>query len=169
MIICFLSFIAEILLLHSQWNRHRTRSPHGGLLAGKCPWSCFRGAEGIYLTYCMSFWEKACNIDSCIIYKGLLSVYYMYTSSKWIVITGTCIVFTPYRYSVTSYYFGKKVSKFSFMIHKHCMPSSHLEYFRENDINMQLILYGAIQIRNFMLHYWSSCDDFNSINIKINA
>lgn len=153
MMICFLSFIAEILLLHSQWNRHRTCSPHGGLLAGKCPWSCFRGAEGIYLTYCMSFWEKPCNIDSCI--RTVICLYnYMYTSSKWI-----C---SHYRYMYCIYIlqviclylqFWEKGFRFSFMIHKHCMPSSHLEYFRENDINMQLILYGAIQIRNFMLNY----------------
>lgn len=58
MIISSLSFIAEILLLHSQWNRHRTCCPHGGLLAGKCPWSCFRGAKGIYYLRTAWIFEK---------------------------------------------------------------------------------------------------------------
>ena len=38
--------ISEILLLHSQWDRHRACSSDGGLLAGKCLGTCLRGPEG---------------------------------------------------------------------------------------------------------------------------
>lgn len=138
MIISSLSFIAEILLLHSQWNRHRTCRPHGGLLAGKCPWSCFRGAKGIYYQYLLhEFEEKACNIDywhkDCFyLYICLLAL--SEQSLLYLHLTGAASIPTILK---------KKGFQFSFVIHKHC-PKYLIQNTRENNINMQMILFYSI-------------------------